>query len=228
MHKLLRLTSSARLWLALVCCALVVAVLYFYLDVRIAIACERLLQFFQLTTNAHEFVTESLLFMLAVHADDFLFYAALVILGIGFLVIPRARFLTLYRGLMVFCVSVILAEVFKDHLKMFFGRTIPKSWYAHAPSLLDTGKYGFNFFSGSANTAFPSGHMSVFVAALTVLAIYFPRWRWCWLSMGLFLAIGMLILNFHFLGDIVAGAFLGLIIALGVHRLVDHTSDNIN
>jgi membrane-associated phospholipid phosphatase len=42
-----------------------------------------------------------------------------------------------------------------------------------------------------------------------VLWIYYPRLRPVWTAGALFVALALVGSNFHFLGDVVAGAFLG-------------------
>ena len=47
------------------------------------------------------------------------------------------------------------------------------------------------------------------MAALSVLWIYYPRLRPVCAAVALLVAIGLVGSNFHFLGDVLVGAFLG-------------------
>ncbi|HEY2755298.1 MAG TPA: phosphatase PAP2 family protein [Pseudolabrys sp.] len=107
-------------------------------------------------------------------------------------------------------ISVIVAETTKSELKYVFGRTWPDTWVANNPSFLRDGAYGFNFFHGGAGYAsFPSGHTAVTCAIASVLWIYYPRLRALWALGVLAVAVGLLGANYHFLGDIIAGGFVG-------------------
>jgi membrane-associated phospholipid phosphatase len=108
-------------------------------------------------------------------------------------------------------ISLIVAEATKAQLKFVFGRTWPDTWIHNNPSFLRDGVYGFNFFNGGAEYAsFPSGHMAVTCAVISVLWIYYPRVRTLYVIGGLAVAIGLIGANFHFLSDVIAGAFVGI------------------
>jgi membrane-associated phospholipid phosphatase len=106
--------------------------------------------------------------------------------------------------------SIIVSAALKNELKFMFGRTWPETWIGNNPSLIRDGVYGFNFFrSGRAYESFPSGHTAAVCAAMSVLWLCYRRWRaLCAILVGL-VVVGLLGSDFHFLGDIVAGAFVG-------------------
>jgi membrane-associated phospholipid phosphatase len=52
--------------------------------------------------------------------------------------------------------------------------------------------------------------MAVTCAVIAVLWVYFPRMRTLWTLAGLAVAIGLIGANFHFLSDVIAGAFVGI------------------
>jgi membrane-associated phospholipid phosphatase len=79
------------------------------------------------------------------------------------------------------------------------------------PSFIADHAYGFNFFhAGPAYQAFPSGHMTAICAALAVLWAWYPCWRALWVLMGLGVGTALVGGNFHFLSDVIAGAFVGV------------------
>jgi membrane-associated phospholipid phosphatase len=106
--------------------------------------------------------------------------------------------------------SIIVSAALKNELKFVFGRTWPETWINNNPSLIRDGVYGFNFFRpGRAYEAFPSGHTAAVCSAMSVLWLCYRRWRvLCVVVVGL-VVIGLIGSDFHFLGDIVAGAFVG-------------------
>jgi membrane-associated phospholipid phosphatase len=95
-------------------------------------------------------------------------------------------------------------------LKLTFGRYCPDLAAAKGPSLLHGGAYGFNLFhAGAAYWAFPSGHTACTLSALSVAMVAFRRWRLLLWSIAGLVAVVLVVLNYHFVGDVIAGAFLG-------------------
>ena len=101
--------------------------------------------------------------------------------------------------------SVVVAYALKAGLQYMFGRPSPRRWLAH-PEL-----YGFHWWSGAdALDAFPSGHMSVFTAALLAVWRFYPGSRaWC-VGLPCVLAAALIGTDYHFLSDIIAGAYCGM------------------
>lgn len=132
----------------------------------------------------------------------------LVILGIRLLAsrpLPRIQSAGLVASL-----SVIIAEVTKNQLKILFGGTWPETWAGNNPSFIRDGVYGFHFLQGGgAYNAFPSGHMATTSAVLAVLWFWYPQLRWLYAIAGLAAGGGLVAANYHFLSDVVAGGFLG-------------------
>ncbi len=116
--------------------------------------------------------------------------------------------------------SVALAVFVKNFLKFVFGRAWPETWIHHNPSLIHDHVYGFFWFQASPGFhSFPSGHTTVTFAAMSVLWQWLPgRWRWLCAVPCVLVIVGLLGMDYHFLGDIVAGAFLGTVCGICVHR----------
>lgn len=120
---------------------------------------------------------------------------------------PSAQF----ASILVLCViSIAVSSLIKDQLKFLFGRTWPETWIDDNPSLIHDGVFGFNFFTGDvAYGAFPSGHMTAICAFASVLWLGFPRYRALWAGMAGLVAVGLIGANYHFVSDVIAGAFVG-------------------
>ena len=138
---------------------------------------------------------------------------------------PLSKFFTvmLLSGL-----SLAVAVIVKDQLKLAFGRTWPETWVRNNPSFIRDGVYGFfPFHGGPGYVSFPSGHTTTICTVMTVLWLCYPRWRALYALAMAVVAIGLVGANFHFLGDVIAGSFLGITagwlgVALweaGVHRV---------
>jgi membrane-associated phospholipid phosphatase len=112
------------------------------------------------------------------------------------------------------CVSLLVAVQCKDTLKYAFGRSWPDTWIDDNPSLLGDGAYGFHpFHGGAAYASFPSGHTTRTVAVLAVFWLAYPAWRWACATATGAVVLGLIGLNYHFVGDIIAGGFVGGIVA---------------
>ncbi len=190
-------------WLAwLAGTALAVTVCYFWLDRPIALWVHS-----HLRLGYHSTLTRFS------HFPD-----PLIPLAIVALVVLGAR-AAVYRSLpanyqaatFVASVSVLITETLKNQLKFIFSRSWPESWVGNNPSFIRDGVYGFHFLHGGPNyQSFPSGHMAAGCAALAVLWTWYPRWRPVYFVAGLVAGLTLVGSNYHFLSDVIAGAFVGL------------------
>lgn len=141
--------------------------------------------------------------------------AVAVVLGL----LPRLRRYWA-RPAWLLAITLLGAFLAKTALKYAFGRTWPESWgpkswgpesWAHNnPSFLQNGVYGFFPFHGGAGwSAFPSGHMTLTAAAALVVARLWPAWTPLALAACLGMALLLIGLDFHFVSDVLAGAWLG-------------------
>jgi membrane-associated phospholipid phosphatase len=137
------------------------------------------------------------------------FWASLIVVAAVF-ALRRAARRPFGRSDLVFLLcgaSLIVGEGLKPVLKYLFGRPWPK--YAH-PSFIRDGVYGFNpFHAGYPFESFPSGHMTIACAVVSVLWIYYPRFRPVYAACVGFLALALVSGNYHFLSDTIAGGFVG-------------------
>ena len=99
----------------------------------------------------------------------------------------------------------------KDQLKFIFGRTWPETWVQDNPSFIRDGVYGFHFMHGGGGyQSFPSGHMAATCAVISVLWVWYPRSRWLGAFAAIAVGAGLVGANYHFLSDVIAGAFVGI------------------
>jgi membrane-associated phospholipid phosphatase len=110
-------------------------------------------------------------------------------------------------------VALVLADQFKETLAYAFGRYWPETWIDDNPSLIRDGAYGFHpFHGGSAYGSFPSGHTARTLAVAAVVWIASPRWHWACIAAAAAVAVGLLGMDYHFVGDVMAGGFVGGIV----------------
>jgi membrane-associated phospholipid phosphatase len=129
------------------------------------------------------------------------------------------RKLSRFQSVMLLCgLSLTIALVVKNELKLAFGRTWPETWVRNNLSFIRDGAYGFHpFHGGPGYASFPSGHMTVVCTVMTVLWICYPAYRPVYAVCVAAVALGLVGANFHFVSDVIAGGFLGLSVAwLGV------------
>ncbi len=96
--------------------------------------------------------------------------------------------------------------VVKTLFKFVFGRINTREWLMHP------GSYGFHWFGGvRPYDGFPSGHMVVFTALAATLWRFYPRYRVTYSVLTIVLALLLIATDYHFLSDVIAGAYLGII-----------------
>jgi membrane-associated phospholipid phosphatase len=114
--------------------------------------------------------------------------------------------------------GVPVAFFVKTQFQYIFGRLVPR--YDGTTTLLfvkHPTAYGFRFLGGGGS--FPSGHMCVFTACLMIIVLHYPKFRPYAIAGLSILAFLLLFDNYHFLSDIIAGTYLGYIIAKITYRL---------
>lgn len=136
--------------------------------------------------------------------------AILMVVGLGLLRLARGPLSGVARAGFLASLSIIVAEAIKIALKLAFGRSWPETWVNDNPSFIRDGVYGFFPFHGGAGWgSFPSGHTTAVCAGMTVLWRLWPRWRMLYALAIAATAFGLLGMDYHFLGDILAGGYLG-------------------
>ncbi len=112
------------------------------------------------------------------------------------------------RFLQLCGVSVPLAYTAKTVLQYAFGRADPRLWLAHRQ------RVGLHWLPGGAGfPRFPSGHRAGFMAAAAELWLRYPRFRAVYASCAVLLGSALVATNYHFVSDVVAGAYLGVLVS---------------
>lgn len=122
--------------------------------------------------------------------------------------------------LLAAAVAIILADQFRESLSYLAGRYWPETWTHDNPSLIGTGSYGFHPFESSPwYGSFPSGHTARTVAVAAAAWVGYPRWRWAAVLGSAAVAVGLVGMNYHFIGDVVAGVVVGGLVGVWTARL---------
>lgn len=108
----------------------------------------------------------------------------------------------------------------KELLKLAFGRTWPETFTCGNPSFIRDAAFGFTPFHGGAGWgAFPSGHETVACAVAGCLWVLLPRLRPLWALLAFLVGLGLLVADFHWLSDILAGGLIGWTIGAFVAKV---------
>jgi membrane-associated phospholipid phosphatase len=158
------------------------------------------------------------------YIPEWLQVAAPVILVLAGLRLTWGPLCRCERVVFVATLSLLVGICFKDHLKNAFGRPWPTTWIGKPPSnpsLLGdaegkhAGAYGY-FLNWGDKTAkdkgyesFPSGHTFRIVSFVAVFWVAFPWSRWLCVLLTLLVGVGLVGMNYHFVGDVIGGAVLG-------------------
>lgn len=97
--------------------------------------------------------------------------------------------------------SIVVVELV---LKRIAGRLTPFAW-------LQYHQYGFHWFRGRIPRyqSFPSGEAALLMAAIGVLWVLYPKWRWLYVIAFLAESLVLMVLGWHFASDIIAGGLVG-------------------
>lgn len=118
------------------------------------------------------------------------------------------------------CVCVIVADQFRQSLGDLCGRYWPETWHDNNPSLIGTGAYGFHPFEvGHDVGSFPSGHAARIVGFFSVFWVAMPRGRWLYAVLALPMLVALVAMDYHFVGDVIAGSVLGALVGVWAVRL---------
>jgi membrane-associated phospholipid phosphatase len=143
--------------------------------------------------------------------DPLIPIASIAFVGLGLQAMLGRSFSNLHAAAFACSLSVLSAEAIKNQFKLFFGRTWPETWAKNNPSFIRDGVYGFHFMHGGVGyDSFPSGHMAATCAVISVVWVWFPRLKWLGAVAGLAVGAGLVGADYHFLSDVIAGAFLGV------------------
>lgn len=171
----------------------------------------------------HQLSPNSLIYNLAAGLSflfGFDFWAAVAVLGflLCLVVYFFKRTLAWRRGLF-FTMSLAGALFVAGVIKIVLAR--------YRPDLLFTkGLYGFHFFSTNYwYNSTPSGHTARAFAIATCLGIFWRRWLPYFLAIATLVGLSRLVVDMHYAGDALLGAFIGIYVPLWVRMIFFRSSE---
>jgi membrane-associated phospholipid phosphatase len=128
------------------------------------------------------------------------------------------------KTLFVACVSLIVADQFRESLGDICSRYWPETWHDNNPSLIGSGAYGFHPFQvGDDVGSFPSGHAARILGFFTVFWLALPRGRWLYAIVTVPMCLALIAMDYHFVGDVIAGSVIGALVGAWAVRLSNIT-----
>ena len=123
-------------------------------------------------------------------------------------------------------VSVLFTFGLKNELKWIFSRDWPLTWTHNNLSWISNHAYGFQWFQGKllqgndVTGSFPSGHTAVAFAAFLPIGLIYRRLLPLCIALAIFEGLCMVVMDYHFFSDIVAGGMVGATCTLIVKELI--------
>ena len=163
---------------------------------------DRLLHDYLLPLSNSRFAT------LWAHGADFLGNGVVLIMlvvALSFLIFFRTGDKYIFRTYLIRATLAIgITGVIGQILKFVIGRPRPGTG-------LDSWQIS-PFCTANDFHSFPSGHAASAFSVALILCHYFPRLRYLWLAMALFVSLGRLVGQSHFLTDLVGSIVIALLV----------------
>ena len=118
--------------------------------------------------------------------------------------------------------SVVMAIVTTGVLKVLIGRSRPIIYEALNATF---------FVPGTIESVFnsmPSGHTAVSFAGLVMLGMLHPRIKWATWTLAIIIGISRVYIGAHWVGDVILGAFIGMLCADFTKAILKKINTKIN
>jgi membrane-associated phospholipid phosphatase len=109
-------------------------------------------------------------------------------------------------------VSVALSGIIINIIKIIVARYRPVK-------LFEDELFGFSWFKiGHDFNSFPSGHSATALGFFTALALLYPKYRYLFISIGVVIASSRVVLDQHYLSDVLVGGFIGYLVSYILYK----------
>jgi len=191
-----RLSVTIRIWLlTLILCVVAVTLSFWRADLPIALYCSQF-------TRQLNILGKGLASAVILSGE------AIVVMALVLARLIRGKISPVAETLAVACLTSMCAYgINSSVLKLYFGVADPAD-------VMHGSKHAFNLLKGSSDSSFPSGHM---VLAAAFAGVFMRLYRVSIWPLSIFLLFGACLLivgDWHFLSDVIAGTFLGATVGL--------------
>jgi membrane-associated phospholipid phosphatase len=181
-----------KIWLlAFLLCTIATAVAFVYFDVAIA-------------RHAYGFWASTKGLGTGFSSVVLLGGEATLVLGLVIVRVTRGHLSPFCEVTVLACLTSICAYAINDSvLKFVFGVPNPTA-------VMHGAQHAFNFLSGSSSSSFPSGHMAL---ACGFAGVFMRLYRRSIVPLAALLLVAVVLLivgDWHFMSDVIAGTFLGI------------------
>jgi membrane-associated phospholipid phosphatase len=133
-------------------------------------------------------------------------------LAVFIMLLAMSRYSQAWQLLTAFLASALFAQL----MKSFFSMPRPKQFF-------NPGQYAY-FIDGVTHigfSSFPSGHATSIFTLATMLALFEKNKKWnvCYLLAAVAVGYSRIYLGQHFLGDVLVGSLIGVLLSVLVHWL---------
>ncbi|OGT67307.1 MAG: hypothetical protein A3J38_04430 [Gammaproteobacteria bacterium RIFCSPHIGHO2_12_FULL_45_9] len=148
----------------------------------------------------------------------------LCVFMLGLLVRQKADAPRWVQMCFIMAISLMLTFLLKNELKWVFSRYWPETWTHHNLSWIQDRAYGFQWFQGKlfqgndTTGSFPSGHATAAFTIFWSIGLWYRRWLPLCLAVASLEGLAMVLFNYHFLSDVLAGAGLGTLCTVLCHQ----------
>lgn len=189
-------------WISFLCALLIILLSYIFLDRSVAIAARNFPAWAMRVFEILQLFCDTLANLTFWPAAFFFIYA-------------YTQKTAIAKRLLIVGVSIAVTNLFTLIIKTLLARARPELFFTD-------NLYGFFFFSGNFFfESFPSGHAATIGAVAGSLACFFPRCNVLFYLGAFILAFSRVAVEAHFLSDIFAGLFLGIVIGHWVYVKLD-------
>lgn len=205
-----KIIDHKQLVVVLISALLLIFVCIFYLDAKVALSIKGFLQANPALKNRVRYIPNLLPTVVCI---------ATVALWITYLSRRTSIDAIHARFLKLTAIVVPVSYLAKMFLQYTFGRTYIRYW------LNKGGPIEFNWFTPLVKfPCFPSGHMTVFTAFCTSVWFSYPCYRPLIVVALILLGFSLVLTNYHFLGDVVAGVWCGVVITYAIGYVISNSA----
>lgn len=184
-----------------------------FLDEKIAIGVMHILRSNHLLHSATANIPDTLLYLVCIGT---------AVMWLAYIILARNNGHDVQlRFLQLAATAVPVSYLLKAVLQFAFGRTNTRFWLTTGAPLQ------FNWFHGAGIGCFPSGHMTVFTAFGVAIWYIYPSCRFPAALVLVLLGAALIVTDYHFLSDVIAGAGVGFLVTHGIRHLLKQSGSRL-
>jgi membrane-associated phospholipid phosphatase len=130
-----------------------------------------------------------------------------VVISLGLMLFYRHKKELFFTGYYLFA-SIVMSGLITNIVKFALGRPRPILFLKNSITEFNPFTYDHLYFS------MPSGHTTTAFAFFVALSIVYPKYKYLFISIAILAGISRVVLQKHYLSDILVGALIGFVSAI--------------